>query len=177
VLQTSANEILNAIQSLIPEVYRNQHPPIVDERFELELTAYDAAGGEVPIPPEKRISHADALCKFFYRPWLMHIFTIDLHFPSEALQRLAERPGPAELVEALDPILHYATEENPGFFTYRFGHRWGVGMREALQELRELAQWAAEAGYDLRIHPMRRFRVAGQDDEIVETEPAEAHVW
>lgn len=177
VLQTSANEILNAIQSLIPEVYRNQHPPIVDERFELELTAYDAAGGEVPIPPEKRISHADALCKFFYRPWLMHIFTIDLHFPSEALQRLAERPGPAELVEALDPILHYATEENPGFFTYRFGHRWGVGMREALRELRELAQWAAEAGYDLRIHPMRRFRVAGQDDEIVETEPAEAHVW
>jgi 1-acyl-sn-glycerol-3-phosphate acyltransferase len=176
-LQHAANEILNAVEGLIPTSYRREFPKLEDERFELELTAYAASGREVPIPDTVQIAHADALCKFFYRPWLMHIFTVDLHLPAEPLEHLDAQPAPQTLVAALDPILHYVTQDNPGFFTYRFGHVWGVGMQTALGELRDLCAWASEAGLGLLVHPTRRYRIQGQEEEIVETWPGDAHVW
>jgi 1-acyl-sn-glycerol-3-phosphate acyltransferase len=176
-LQQAANHIMEAVEALIPEAFRAQHPHIVEEHFTLYLTVRDAAGREVPIPGDLAIGHADALCKLFYRPWILHIFIKDLGYPAQALQRLSENPSSEALITALDPVLHYVKQENPGFFPYRFGHAWGLAMERALEELRALVGWVAANGYHVQIRPTRRYRVAGQPEEIVEIEPAPEHVW
>lgn len=176
-LQEAANEILAEVKALIPEAYRSQHPEIAEEHFQLTIMALDRSGNEVPIPENRQIDHADGLCKLFYRPWILHIFIKDLGLPAMALQQLDEEPSPEALITALDPILHYVGEENPGFFTYRFGHQWGPAMQQGLAELRDLAAWAGENDYRLRIRAIRRYRISGQVEEIVETEPGPEHVW
>jgi 1-acyl-sn-glycerol-3-phosphate acyltransferase len=176
-LQQAANGIMEAIEALIPVTYRAQHPEIAEEHFALRLTVWDAAGNEVAIPPELVIEHPDALCKLFFRPWILHIFVKDLRLPAEALQQLNLNPSPDALITALDPVLHYVKQENPGFFPYRFGHTWGLAMERALEELRRLVAWVAANGYRLQIRPTRRYRIAGQGEEIVEVEPAPEHVW
>jgi 1-acyl-sn-glycerol-3-phosphate acyltransferase len=176
-LQQAANRIMEAIEALIPEAYRAQHPEIIEEHFVLQVTVQDAQSRNIPIPPDRTLVHADALCKLFYRPWILHVFITDLGFPAQALQQLNQDPSPEAFITALDPILRYVTQENPGFFPYRFGHKRGFAMQRALQELRALAGWAAENHYHLQLRPTRRYRVAGQHEEIVETEPGPEHVW
>jgi 1-acyl-sn-glycerol-3-phosphate acyltransferase len=176
-LQQAANRILQDVQALIPESYRARRPEIIEEHFTLHLTVQDAEGREVPLTPERTIAHADALCKLFHRPWILHIFVKDLGFPAQALQQLSEDPAPEAFIEALDPVLHYVKQANPGFFPYRFGPEWGYGMERALEELRDLVGWAATNRYHLRIRPTRRYRIRGQHEEIVETEPGPEHIW
>ena len=176
-LQQAANRIMDAVQTLIPQAYRTQHPEIVEEQFTLSLIVRDATDQEVPIPPELGIDHADALCKLFYRPWILHIFVKDLGFPAQALQQLSQDPAPEALLTAVGPILHYVKQENPGFFPYRFGHTWGLAMERGLEELRALLDWAAVNNYRLQIRPSRRYRVEGVHEEIMETETEPEHIW
>ncbi len=176
-LQQAANRILDEVQALIPQAYRARYPEITEEHFTLNLTVHDAEGRAVPVPQERTIVHADALCKLLYRPWILHIFVKDLRLPAQALQQLSDDPTPEAFVEALDPVLHYVKQVNPGFFPYRFGREWGIGMERALEELRALVGWVAANDYRLQIRPTRRYRVAGLSEEVVEVEPAPEHVW
>ncbi|MGC9522329.1 MAG: lysophospholipid acyltransferase family protein [Anaerolineae bacterium] len=176
-LQVAANEVLNAIDGLIPQTYRDRRPEIAEERFRLELMVRDDDGQKITIPPALEITHADALCTFFYRPWILRIFKKDLSLPVDALQQLPERSSAAALADATDPILRYVEHDNPGFFTYRFGNDLGVAMEAGLRELRALARWAADEGHRLEVHPMRRYRVVGEEEEIIESWPGPPHVW
>ncbi len=176
-LQRAAGEILSAVDHLIPEPFRQQRLAIVDERFGLGLTVKDAAGQLVIIPPSLTIAHSDELCKVFYRPAILRIFAKDLHMPVAALQHLDQDPSPEALVSALTPILQYITDQNPGFFPYRFGTAGGIAMEAGLRELHALASWARDAGHSMQIRPTRRYRREGQSEEIVELMPENAHVW
>jgi 1-acyl-sn-glycerol-3-phosphate acyltransferase len=176
-LQRAATAIMDAVDSLIPAAYRQQRATITDERFELRLAVHDATGQEIPVPPSLTLTHAEALCKVFYRPAILRIFVKDLRLPAVALQQLELHPSPTDLVAALAPILNYITHDNPGFFPYRFGTPGGLAMGAGVRELYDLAAWARDSGHSLLIQPIRRYRLAGQSEEIVETMPGEAHVW
>ena len=176
-LLAASMEIMEAVEALIPQQYRIQIPDMVSERFELHIEAKDVANLNVTLPDHIRITHQDALCKFFYRPAIVRIFIKDLHFPATPLQHLEQRPSPSELAGALDPILHYVERENPGFFTYRFGPVEGRAMEMGLRELRALVQWAVDNKCTLQLQPIRRYRLAGRPEEIVEQTPREAHLW
>ncbi|MBN1248533.1 MAG: hypothetical protein JXC32_12805, partial [Anaerolineae bacterium] len=134
-------------------------------------------GREIPIPQALAIVHAEALCKVFYRPAILRIFVRDLRRPVVALQQLDQHPSSTELVAALAPILEYVTQDNPGFFTYRFGAAGGLAMEAGLRELYDLATWARDSGHSLLIQPIRRYHLAGQSEEIAELKPGEARVW
>ena len=180
-LQSAATDILQAVNALIPASYRAEHPKIVTEHFTLNLSATDVEGHAVEVPASNALStpgqHAAALCKVFYRPWILHIFAEDLKLPVDALAHLAEDPAPGELARALEPILAYVSDDNPGFFTYRFGTTWGLAMEASLHDLYALAQWAVEHHLSLSVQPTRRYRLAGQMEDIVETQPPAAQVW
>jgi 1-acyl-sn-glycerol-3-phosphate acyltransferase len=176
-LRAAAREIMEAVEALIPQQYRIQAPDILGERFELRIGAMSGANLGVGIPDEIKITHRDALCKFFYRPAIVRIFIKDLHLPASPLQRLDLAPSPTKLIDALDPILQYVAQDNPGFFTYRFGPIEGRAMEMGLRELRILVQWAADNALTLRLQPIRRYHLAGRSDEITEHTPAEAHTW
>ena len=176
-LRQAAMAIMEAVEDLIPATDGPLQPEIRDERFSLGVEVWDAQGEALTPPPTVEIKHADALCKFFYRPAILRIFVKDLHLPAEPLQQLEARPSPETLLSALDPILTYLENENPGFFTYRFGPREGVAMEAALRDLRALVAWVAAQGGTIAVRPTRRFRLAGSDEEIVEASPGESLVW
>jgi len=176
-LQQAAQDIMAAVERLIPPDAHETRPDIVDERFELTVLVHNGTGRAVDIPADYAIVHAEALCKILYRPAILRIFAKDLHLPVAPLQHLDVAPAPSELAMALDAILGYLSADNPGFFTYRFGPFEGHAMELGLRELGALAHWAAGEELALTIHPVRRYRLAGEDTEHVETSPGSAHVW
>ncbi len=176
-LRHAAMNIMEAVEALIPAEYKKQQPDIVDERFALTVIARSAEGEIIAPPTAPQIAHADALCKFFYRPAILRIFVKDLHLPATSLQQLDAEPSSQEMLVALDAILHYIERENPGFFTYRFGPQEGSAMASGLRELQALTQWAARHNNSLAIQPTRRYRRAGSDENIVETSPGQSQTW
>ena len=74
-------------------------------------------------------------------------------------------------------MLAYVEQENPGFFTYRFGPREGIAMEEGLREMRDLARWAQAHGHKLTIQFIRRYRLAEDPTVHVETTPGEPQPW
>lgn len=173
--EQAASQIMDAVYALVPEEDKRYQLEVSNERFELRVAVYNAAGAQIDCPEALTITQAAALSKFFHRPVLLDIFSRNLKLPVQALQNLArghDSPHrPARIVAALDPILRYLEEENPYLFTYRFGYEWGVAMEESLVQLRALAEWAAAQGYRLEIIPIRRYYSLSRDEEVMETQP------
>jgi hypothetical protein len=128
------------------------------------------------VPERLALRHGAAVCKFFYRPALLNIFYKDVHLPVEALKDLGEAREPGALAGALAAILGYL-DENPFFFTYRFGRAEGQAMGAGIRELHALMAWAAEAGTSVQVRAVRRYYLPGGGDEIVETDPGETYAW
>ncbi len=173
--EQAATRIMDAVYNLVPEEDKRYQAEVSNERFELRVAVHDAAGVRLDYPEALTITQAAALSKFFHRPVLLDIFSRNLKMPVQALQRLAREHDsphqPERIVAALDPILRYLEEENPYLFTYRFGYEWGVAMKASLVQLRALAEWAAERGYELAITPIRRYYSLSRNEEVVETQP------
>lgn len=174
-LRQAAARVMRAVEALIPPADRAQHPPIQDERFELRRQVRAADGTEVAVPAALTLRHPDALCKLFHRPAILRIFDHDLGLPVGALRELQD--DAAALTAALGHILRYLDEENPAFFTYRFGTEEGLAMEAGLRELHALTQWAAARDYRVILRPIRRYRQPDIDEEIVEDRPGMAHRW
>jgi 1-acyl-sn-glycerol-3-phosphate acyltransferase len=176
-LQEAAAQAMEAVDNLIPEDGRIWHPRILDERFQLNLLIQDANGNQVPCPTDLQVVHADALCKMFYRPAILRIFVKDMRLPVDALQRLDSERDPGLLGSAIKIILDYVQNQNPGFFTYRFGSTEGLAMEKGLGELNAVAAFAAKSGYTLSITPLRWYYSPDTDSEVAETSPGQAHLW
>jgi 1-acyl-sn-glycerol-3-phosphate acyltransferase len=176
-LQAASVEVMERVKALIPEEDRMRHPEIRDEHFELRLSAYSAQGQSVPLDSAPEIPHSDALCKLLYRPALVNVFAKDIGLPISALQNLEDTRDPELLAQSIQPILNYLEHRNPGFLTYRYGHREGRAMEAGLRELQGFARWATRAAPTIHVRPIRRYRIAGRREEILERHPGEAHQW
>jgi 1-acyl-sn-glycerol-3-phosphate acyltransferase len=176
-LREAAAGVMEAVNRLIPEGERPQEPKVLDERFELQVVVRDGRGAEVAYPAGLSIGHADALCKFFYRPALLNIFRRDLYMPVDALQRLESEHDASQIADAVQAILDYLGEDNPYFFTYRFGREEGGAMQAGLEELHALAAWAAQSGNALHVTAIRRYRVPGRKGVVVESDPGQTYAW
>jgi hypothetical protein len=175
-LQAAATEILDAVLALVPADERPDQIEALDERFEFEVRVQDGQADEVAVPERLALAHGEAVCKFLYRPALLNIFYKDVHLPMEALKDLDAARDPGAVAGALQAILGYL-DENPYFFTYRYGHEEGGAMGEGIRELHALMAWAAEADAFVHIRATRRYYLPGREDEIVETDPGETYVW
>jgi 1-acyl-sn-glycerol-3-phosphate acyltransferase len=194
-LQEAADQILQAVMDLVPASERPERDQPRDERFELRVAVREvqdvkvnvsggftsigvdsAAARQLPIPEELAIVHANALCKFLYRPALLNILHKDVYLPVEALQHLRQEHDPARIAAAAQCVLDYLGE-NPHFLTYRYGQDEGRAMGAGLQELHDLAAWAARSRALLHLTAIRRYHLPGREGEIVEDDPGETYVW
>jgi 1-acyl-sn-glycerol-3-phosphate acyltransferase len=176
-MHAAAQQVMQAVNALIPVPYKSTAEHMIDETFNLQIEAAGSQGQAVRIPPILAITHSDALCKMWYRPAILRIFQNDLHLDVSALQHLEARPSPAAILQALGRIQDYLRRDNPAFFTYRFGMQQGRAIESGLEELAVLARWAAAENCTLCLQPTRRYRFAGQNEEIIENNPGEAHIW
>lgn len=165
--QDAANEIMDAVWELVPESARKAEIEILDERFEFHASAVGPNGDDVAIPEELRLRNGPALSKVLHRPTLFNNFRDNLGLPVHALKKLYERPGSDDLLTATGAILDYLENDNPYYFTYRYGQREGSAMQNGIQELHDLVQWAASGNVDLQLTPIRRYRTPESPEEIV----------
>ena len=175
-LQAAATEILDTVMALVPASERPDRVEPLDERLEFEVVVRDGQGDEMAAPRDLALCYGAAVCKFFYRPALLNIFHKDVHLPVEPLKYLDEVRAPGPIAASLGAILGYL-DENPYFFTYRYGREEGGAMEAGICELHALMVWAAEARASVRIHATRRYYLPGTEDEIVETDPGETYAW
>jgi hypothetical protein len=131
-LYDAAQRVMDAINDLIPEQYKSKDTQVTNESFTLQLTARDTLGNNIPIPPQLSITHAEALCKMWYRPAILRIFENDLGLNVTALRILEDKPSPLAISQAVERIQDYLNNKNPAFFTYRFGNSEGSAMEEGL---------------------------------------------
>ncbi len=175
--QDAAQNIMDAVWKLIPEEDRQPHEDIVDERFELEIKVFDQDKNKVDIPPHLIPENGHAFSKILYRTTLINNFRDNLHINIQPLKTLHLSPSPAALAQSTGEILHYLDTENPYYFTYRYGLHEGSRMQTSLREFHNLAVWAKEQGHTLKATVRRLYRMAGQDEEIIENQPNEMKKW
>ncbi|MBN2500261.1 MAG: 1-acyl-sn-glycerol-3-phosphate acyltransferase [Anaerolineales bacterium] len=172
-----AEQVMGAVNALLPPEVRDRPSEVVDERFELEVVVADPKGNGVEIPSDLWVTKAEALTKLLHRPGILKIFVKNLKMPVVPLQNLHTQPAPAELVPGLEQIMHYLERENPYFLAYRFGPKQAEEMQVGLQEFLRLVQWAAGKEYTLLVKPIRRFYSPIEEKEIMQVEQGEYVNW
>ncbi len=165
-LEYAADQIMNKINELIPAEERTKVNDRVDEVYRLEVKVLSEQGA-LEIPQEYEIRHGAAYARVLFNPTVTDALYRNLHLPIQALKKVNTLTQPESLLEAWQAILNYL-EINPGYFTYRFGVQSGLAVKQALQELQRLGQWALNCGYDLVINPVRSYRNANTDVLVTE---------
>lgn len=164
--ETAAKHILAEIKSLIPEDdlrhYRRRENLVY--HLEVDIIAYNS---EVVFPDHLQIRHGSAYARFLYNPTMMDVLIRNLRLPLKPLKQVYYQSNLTPLVKAWNAILLYLNE-NPGFFTYRFGVEDGLAMKKALIELCNLGKWAQESGYALSLTPIRRYRNTNTGAQVLE---------
>jgi len=159
---------MDQIQNLIPVEERSSKQIRKNERYELEALVKDEEDRPVTLPAELRILHQQQLAQFLRQPVLLDVFIRNLK--KSSVQPLADlsRSYPAkEVHSAAQAVLDYLAE-NRGFLTYRFGIDTGLAMKSGLQELSDLANWAAQSNYQLKLTPTHSYQDAA-GNTITET--------
>jgi len=165
-LETAANQVLSAITSLVPEDEYEKMVSHMDDAYELEVYLH-SLDGELPPPEGLAIQHGPAYARFLFNPTLMDVLVRNLKLPIKPIKFVFRQLDLSPLIAAWQSILDYL-QINPGFFTYRFGMEEGLAVRQALEELCRLVQWASEFRYALTINPIRRYRNARTGALVIE---------
>jgi 1-acyl-sn-glycerol-3-phosphate acyltransferase len=157
-LEYAAEQILQEINALIPADERVSVNDRLDEVYQLEVKVLSEQGA-LDIPQEYELEHGDAYARVLFNPTVMDVLHRNLRLPIRAIKKVNALIQPESLLKAWQAILNYL-EINPGYFTYRFGVQSGLAVKQSLQELLRLGQWALSRGYDLIINPTRSYRNA-----------------
>jgi 1-acyl-sn-glycerol-3-phosphate acyltransferase len=170
-LQNVAQEIMDAVYDLIPETERQPEEQFIDERFECLITVNNSLGVEQNIPKQFKVRHGYYFAKFVHRSTLFNTLRDNLKLPIQALKELHRHPSNVELVRAAQAITAYLEEENPYYFTYRYGQKDGSRIEEGIREIQRLAEWAQAKSFSLEIIPRRRYYTLAHAQEVVDDIP------
>ncbi len=165
-LESAANRIMDAINALVPKEDLQFFRRRVDETYHLEIEVV-SNGKTIPIPDELQVEQGSAYAHFLYIPNLMDVLVRNLHLPLKPLRNIYRQYDLSSVLRAWDAILDYLNE-NPGYFTYRFGVEEGLAVRDTILKLRKLALWAQASGYGLIINPIRKYRNANTGANVIE---------
>jgi len=176
-LEKYATEVMEAVDALVPAEERRQPSGIDGERFELEVKVRGAGGGWESLAEGVEIEHEAGLARLLHSPGILKVFRKNLRMEVGALQDMASADNPRAIADAAASVLGYLEGENPFFLVYRFGPREAAEMQAGLEELLELAKWAAQSGYSLMVKPIRRYYSVGEGREIVQTRQGRFEDW
>lgn len=172
-LTDGANHVMDQVKHLIPQDQIDaMKPKFTDETFDFEVKLKIPNGDEVEIPADLHIEHKAALGKMFHRPVMLDVFARNLRLGVRPLQSVEEYHPPKDIAQATRNILDYL-ETNPYFFHYRFGTELGDAMNKSVEELYDLARWAAANCPEavLKITPIRHYTPINSTQMVTETVP------
>ncbi|HKJ27657.1 MAG TPA: lysophospholipid acyltransferase family protein [Anaerolineales bacterium] len=175
--QEAAQAIMDTVWNLMPQEDTQPHEQIQEENFELQVTITDNAGHVVDIPSELTLENGPSFSKILYRTTLINNFRENLGLNIKPLKNLNRNPKPAEFVASTSQILDYLENDNPYYFTYRYGIKEGTAMGNSIQQFHDLAQWANENNYNMSSLAIRKYKINSGTEEIIETHPTELKKW
>lgn len=173
----AAQHIMDTVWQLVPEEDRQPYDDLLYEHFSFEVNVLDPDGNAVPIPANLKLKHGPSLSKILYRTTLINNFQQNLKINIQPLKTLPEHPSASSLNRTTSEILAYLNDTNPYYFTYRYGQEEGARMQAAVQEFHDLSAWADASQFQIHAVPIRRFRTAGMEHEVIETQPTELAKW
>lgn len=176
-LQEYADQVMEAVHQLVPQEGYTTEPEIVDERFQLEITVFGQDGSHQPVPGNLEVRERIPLAKFLHRPAILKIFRVNLEMPVEPLEKLADRPGVADLIPACQSVLDYLREENPYLLTYRFGVQGGLAMQRGLEELLRLLDWCRDQDCQILIQPIRYYHSLKEGRQVRQVRQGQFQSW
>ncbi|KAA3659111.1 MAG: 1-acyl-sn-glycerol-3-phosphate acyltransferase [Chloroflexi bacterium] len=174
-LEEYAIKILDSINDLVPLEDR-QKTTIRDECFELETAVKHTTTWQNP-PANLDIIHRSGLARFLHSPVILKVYKKNLNRDIRAIQDIAQTRNPEEIANTLIQVLDYLDNENPYFFTYRFGGPEADNMRKGIEELLKLARWAADSNHILKIVPIRRYYSLEKQREVIQYEQERFENW
>jgi 1-acyl-sn-glycerol-3-phosphate acyltransferase len=177
VFQQASDRIVDAIWALVPKDEQPDPVPIEDERFVFEVRVFDRSGKQQAIPSDLQLEHGSALSKIIHRITLFNNLLQNLRLPVQPLKELERHPEVEELITATGSILAYLEQDNPYYFTYRYGPAEGRAMGAGVREFHELLHWARAEGYTVQATPVRQFRHAETGETHTYTTPQETEKW
>ncbi|MGD2162458.1 MAG: lysophospholipid acyltransferase family protein [Anaerolineales bacterium] len=177
VLHQASDRIVDAIWALVPKDEQPEPIPIEDETFTFEVKALNSAGEPQPIPTSYQIEHGAALSKFIHRTTLFNNLLQNLNLPVQPLKELDTSPDVEQLLTATGAILSYLEQDNPYYFTYRYGPKEGRAMGEGVREFHELLHWARAEGFSIQATPVRQFHRTETGEIQSYTTPQETEKW
>lgn len=145
-LERFSSLVMERIAELLPTEEKNRLRKS-RENFDVEVffqkNGY-ASQARIDLDPMTR----RGLGLLFHYPVLLNTLKRNLRLPVGCLQNFGQ-PVPVHEVEfAVLAILNYLEQDNPGFFTYRFGVDQGLAIKNALTRLRSMAlDYEGEASF------------------------------
>lgn len=165
-LELASKQILKEINALIPKKDLHRFRRRVDETYNLEIEIHKK--GETIEPPKAyQVKHGAAYARFLYNPIMMDVLARNLGLPIQPIRKMFRRSDLDPVLEAWRVIIAYLNE-NPGYFTYRFGVEGGLAGEKALLELIELCEWVQDNGYSITIDPIQRYHNANTGADVIE---------
>ena len=176
--QDESTRIMDAVWDLIPEEDRMQEATIRDESFELQLEAWDTSGNRVAIPKNLQPKYGFAFSKFTHRTTLIKNYIQNMEMPQVAiLMTLVDEPDLDQILAATQSVLQSLQNDNPYYFTYRYGQKEGKAMESGVREVDALARWAKENEFRIKFTPLRRFTVVRTGEKIIYDRTQEIEKW
>ena len=165
-LELASKQILREINALIPKKDLLRFQRRVDEKYDLEIVIH-ANGETVEAPKGYQVKHGAAYARFLYNPIMMDVLARNLNLPIQPIRKMYRLSDLAPVLEAWHVIIDYLNE-NPGYFTYRFGVEGGLAVKKALLELINLCEWVQENGYSITIDPIQCYHNANTGADVIE---------
>jgi 1-acyl-sn-glycerol-3-phosphate acyltransferase len=175
--QESAQAIMDAVWALLPKNDLENHQEYINEKFRLEIKIHNVDGNNVHLPDSLTIRDGGSFAKFLYRSTLINNFRDNLKLYINPLKTLDKNPKPQEIFKATSEILNYLKNDNPYYFTYRYGQKEGKKMGDGIRQVHDIARWAVINNFQLTLIPIRTYTSAQSNEEIIEYSPTELRKW
>ena len=175
--EQAAQEIMSEVWKLIPEEEQSRLDNMINEHFDFVLQVMNEAGKSVPIPENHLLTEGASLSKLLYRTALINNFRDNLKINISPLKNLNQQPSAREISESTRKILYYLENDNPYYFTYRYGQTEGTKMQAGIQQFHNIANWALRNGYTISAKPIRKYTNRKSMVEITETHPLDLEKW
>jgi 1-acyl-sn-glycerol-3-phosphate acyltransferase len=165
--QEAAEQIMSRVWELVPEDHRPAKNQVEDESFEFIVEITDQTGIPQDIPEALAIT-AGASLSLFLHGWLpFSTVQYELAMPVVALRNLSDNPPLEEILTGTNSILAYLDNDNPYFFTFRYGQQKGASIRQGIEEFQALVKWAQDNDYNMAARAIRRYRKPDTSEEVV----------
>lgn len=159
-LQRYADAMMAAVLDLAPPDNQQDVVPVEAMDFSFSVTLSDETGQAVEtrtLPEAQSV----ALGMLYYDLTLLKTLRDNLNLPVEAILTVNQAQDAAAVETGVAAVLAHVEQDNPEFFSYRFGSDRATHIQQGYETLQQMAQDALQQGYRMTLSPAARLPETG----------------